>query len=257
MQCINLAVGERLAEYEANVLRGEERRDFEEHLRACDFCAEEFGTMAATLEAVEALPQAWVAEELLRTGQDLLRQESWEDAVVTFRALLHVAPNHPAAQAGLRHVAAQLEQRPAQSAVLADLLADLSALLAGLTDRLVLWLSPLWHPPLAGELVTAADTSAQEQVFSLDDGEIRVTCEWRAAYQDQPAMLRITWQAHITLPGDFWVRFTRLDDPTAVLAEVRLGSALEGEEVFTAHALGFDPTQEPWALTLLLKEPQG
>lgn len=147
----------------------------------------------------------------------------------------------------------QVEQRRAHRGVLGVL----ATAGQSLRDYHVRWLSPLWHPPLAGELVTAADTSAQEQVFSLDDGEIRVTCEWRAAYQDQPAMLRITWQAHITLPGDFWVRFTRLDDPTAVLAEVRLGSALEGEEVFTAHALGFDPTQEPWALTLLLKEPHG
>lgn len=78
-----------------------------------------------------------------------------------------------------------------------------------------------------------------------------------ATYQDQPAFLRIAWQAPITLPGDFWVRFTRLEDQTAVLAEVRLGSALEGEEVFSAPVLSFDPTREPWALALLLTEPQG
>ena len=53
----------------------------------------------------------------------------------------------------------------------------------GLTfhDRLVRWLSPLWQPAWAGEMVSAADVAAQEQVFALDEGEIQVTCGWRAA----------------------------------------------------------------------------
>jgi RNA polymerase sigma factor (sigma-70 family) len=42
-----------------------------------------------------------------------------------------------------------------------------------------------------------------------------------------------------------------------VLAEVPLGSTLAGEEVFAAQELGFDPTHEHWALTLLLREPDG
>jgi hypothetical protein len=41
-------------------------------------------------------------------------------------------------------------------------------------DRLVRWLSPPWQPTWAGEVVTAADVSVQEQVFYLDDGEIQV-----------------------------------------------------------------------------------
>lgn len=66
-------------------------------------------------------------------------------------------------------------------------------------DRLVRWLSPLWQPTWAGELVTAADVAPQEHVFALDDGEIQVTCGWRAAYGHLPVTLRVAGQAHMTL----------------------------------------------------------
>jgi hypothetical protein len=122
--------------------------------------------------------------------------------------------------------------------------------------RLVHWLSPLWHPPLAGEPVTAAEAPTQAHTFYLDEGVIQVTCTWWAAAPGQPAALRIAWHADLTLAGDFWARFTRPDDATVVLAEVPLGSALAGEEVFSMQELGFDPTREPWALTLVLREPE-
>jgi transcriptional regulator with XRE-family HTH domain len=123
-------------------------------------------------------------------------------------------------------------------------------------EDLVRWLSPLWCPPLAGEVVTAAETPAQEHVFYLDEGSIRVTCAWWAARQTQPTSLRIAWHADLTLGGEFWARFTRADDATVVLAEVPLGQALAGEEVFSAQELGFDPTCEPWAVALLLRETE-
>jgi hypothetical protein len=124
-----------------------------------------------------------------------------------------------------------------------------------LHDRLVRWLSPLWHPPLAGVPVTAAASPTQAHLFYLDEGVIQVTCTWWAAAPGQPAALRLAWQADVALGGAFWARFTRPEDATAVLAEVPLGSTLAGEEVFAAQELGFDPTREPWALTFLLREP--
>jgi hypothetical protein len=125
-----------------------------------------------------------------------------------------------------------------------------------LRDRLVRWLSPPWQPAWAGAMVTAADVAAQEHVFTLDDGDIQVTCGWRAAYGHLPATLRVTWQAHMTLPGDFWVRFTHPTDPTRPPVELRLGNTVAGEEEFTAETLGFDPTREPWALAILVKAPE-
>jgi transcriptional regulator with XRE-family HTH domain len=123
-------------------------------------------------------------------------------------------------------------------------------------EGLIHWVSELWCPPLAGAIVTAAETPAQEHVFYLDEGSIRLTCAWWAAEQGRPAALRIAWHADLTLAGDFWARFTRPDDATAVLAEVLLGSALAGEEVLSTPELGFDPTREPWAVTLLIRETE-
>jgi hypothetical protein len=60
----------------------------------------------------------------------------------------------------------------------------------------------------------------------------------------------------MTLPGDFWVRFTHPTDPTRPPVEVRLGNTVAGEEEFNAETLGFDPTREPWALAILLKAPE-
>lgn len=182
----------------------------------------------ALLEQGLLLPTELTAETLYQLGQAFPPQHAGTNPAALFCTIAE----------HLRHLPVPGEEAP-----------------EALRDRVIRWLSPLWPPPLAGELVTAANTTAQEQVFYLDDGRIKVTCEWRTAYQDQPALLRIAWQAHLTLPGDLWVRFTRLNDPTDLLAEIRLGLEPEGEAVFPTPVLGFDPTREPWALTLLLKEP--
>ena len=122
--------------------------------------------------------------------------------------------------------------------------------------RAVRWVSLPWLVPLADRRATAADIPPQEHAFYLDDGKIKVICEWWAAYQNRPATLRLRWQADFTRRGNLWARFTRRDDLMVVLIEIPLGRALEGDERFTAPKLGFDPTQTPWALTLLLTEPQ-
>jgi hypothetical protein len=48
---------------------------------------------------------------------------------------------------------------------------------------------------------------------------------------------------------------TRRDDPAMRLTELVLGSALEGERVWSAHTLGFDPSRIPWAMRLVVTEP--
>jgi RNA polymerase sigma factor (sigma-70 family) len=111
---------------------------------------------------------------------------------------------------------------------------------------------------MAGVPVTAAAPPTQTQTFYPDEGgDIQVTCTWWGAEPGQPAALRLAWRADITQAGEFWARFTRPEDATVVLAEVPLGSALAGEEVFAVQELGFDPTCEPWALTFLLRQPDG
>jgi hypothetical protein len=109
---------------------------------------------------------------------------------------------------------------------------------------------------MAGVPVTAAASRPQTHVFYLPEGDIQATCTWWDAEPGQPAALWLAWQANITQAGTLWARFTRPEDPTVVLAEVPLGTALVGEAVFTAQELGFDPTCEPWALAFLLREPE-
>lgn len=122
------------------------------------------------------------------------------------------------------------------------------------TGRLAKWVSALWIPPWVGQPATAAEIPEQTQVFYLEDGAIRIACDWRAAAQDTPATMRIAWRVNLSTPSDLWVRFTQPDTATP-LAEVRLGTALEGEEIFTQAALGFDPARDSWALAVILREP--
>jgi hypothetical protein len=128
---------------------------------------------------------------------------------------------------------------------------------APLHDPFIRWLSALWHPPLAGALVTAADIPPQEKTFYLDEGTIRVTCTWWTATRDRPAALWMQWHADVTRPGDLWVRFTHAapEEAAVILAELRLGSALAGEAEWSTDTLGFDPSRERWALALMLREP--
>ena len=143
----------------------------------------------------------------------------------------------------VRHVQAPLGFR-------ARVMARIAAESPSLRDRLVRWLSPAWHPIAS----TADGGSAQKHVFPLEDGNITVTCDWWIPQQDQPGRLRVEWQAQVALPVEFWARFTRPDDPTALLAEIHLGNFLWGEKVFTVEMLGFDPAREPWAFAIVLRE---
>jgi hypothetical protein len=124
-----------------------------------------------------------------------------------------------------------------------------------LGERLGQWLSPVWRPLWAGEPVTAADIPVQEHVFPLDEGEIRVTCTWQPAHRQRPATLRLAWHTTVRRPGVLWARFVRPEATATLLSEMPLGQAVEGEEVWPASTLGFDPTGAPWALLLVLKEP--
>ena len=121
-----------------------------------------------------------------------------------------------------------------------------------LRDHSVRWLSPLWPQPI--QVATAADAAAREHTFHHDAGEIKISYKTWTTGSDRPVMLWIAWQADFVLSEDLWLRFTRLHDREALLAEVRLGYSMEGERLFRSDRLGFDPTREPWALALLLKE---
>lgn len=120
--------------------------------------------------------------------------------------------------------------------------------------QLVRWLSPPWLPKWVGEPVPAqTDMPPQEHVFRLEDGEITLTCSWKSRYHETPAYVWVQWRADISTPSELWVRFTRPETGT-VLAEVRLGSHLAGDDIFTSDDLGFDPALEKWSISLILRE---
>lgn len=147
-----------------------------------------------------------------------------------------------------------LEPQMVSKPALADRLADqLGRVARGLREVVS---SAPWFLPLAGVPVGAADIPPQENVFQLDEGFIKVTCQWWAAAQGQPATVWLEWKTDTLLPGDLWVRFTQRDNTSAILAERPLGNAFRGECSWFASELGFDPMHVPWAMILLVKASQ-
>jgi hypothetical protein len=201
----------------------------------------------ALLEQGMLLPAELTTETLHQLGRAFPLKHGGADPAALFSTLAATLRQLPFPQDVVVAASPPAAARPHQEKPLAAL--------QTLGGGLVRWLSPLWHPPLAGELSTAADTAAQVHTFYRDEDEIRVTCEWRAAVTDQPAILRIAWQASLSCQGELWVQLRRRDDPAMRLTELVLGSALEGERVWSAHTLGFDPSRIPWAMRLVVTEP--
>lgn len=125
--------------------------------------------------------------------------------------------------------------------------------LSDISNTLVKWLSPLWEPQWAGMHVSAGDIPEQKHRFRMKEGEIEISCRWRSPHGNTPAYVQVSWAADITTDCEFWLLFIN-PGTKAVLSEVFLGTALEGGKIITSKTLGFDPSAEPWAASVLLKE---
>ena len=112
-----------------------------------------------------------------------------------------------------------------------------------------------WEPRYAGQLATSADIPPQDHAFVLQDGQIDVFCSWEGATQDAPALIRLSWIAHLAAPGEILVRFVE-PETNRIRHEDSLGSNLDGERSFTQAQIGFDPAQERWALALVVREEE-
>jgi hypothetical protein len=124
-----------------------------------------------------------------------------------------------------------------------------------LGTTLLHWASPLWQPQWAGQFVGAGDIPVQTHTFSWEQGTIEVRCSWQPQSGATPAYLDLSWRADTGLEGAFWCRFVQ-PETQVVLAEVLLGRAREGGKYFTQQELGFNPSQEAWALVILVKSPE-
>ena len=115
------------------------------------------------------------------------------------------------------------------------------------------WISPVWEPDFAGQPVTAADIPEQTKYFKMTDGEIKLSCMWRAQYGEKPAYIRVKWDANISSGYEIWIAFFN-PETKSFFSEVPLGTHLNGGTVIQSQTLKFDPSCERWAASVVLKK---
>jgi len=117
--------------------------------------------------------------------------------------------------------------------------------------RINRWVSPLWEPQWAGEIVTALDIPEQHKSFTNEESDIEISCYWRNAQDSFPAYIQISWQVKIVAPGELTARFVN-PQTQEILCDLVLGKEIIGSEKFTSDDLGFDPSSEKWGLSILI-----
>ncbi len=115
------------------------------------------------------------------------------------------------------------------------------------------WISSLWEPQWAGVPANAAEIPEQTHSLTVDDGEIKISCYWKPKFRNDPAYIHLSWSARITKPVRLWARFVN-PESNEIRSEICLGTRLEGEESFTSDRLGFDPSNEKWAISIIFQE---
>ncbi|MEZ4527119.1 MAG: hypothetical protein R2941_14470 [Desulfobacterales bacterium] len=118
--------------------------------------------------------------------------------------------------------------------------------------RLVQWISPIWEPQWAGVAVTAADIPEQHHEFVMREGNIDISCSWQGAYGNSPAYIQISWTASLMTDCELWLRFV---NPLThdLFSEILLGAEPEGGKIITGDRLGFDPSKDRWATSIMMK----
>lgn len=123
-----------------------------------------------------------------------------------------------------------------------------------LTQALKDWIMKiLWTPQWAGQDVTAADISKQTHTFTTEDGDITIECYWEKATQYDPAYIWLNWQADLKSEKALNMLFVN-PETQGIYHQVNMKTIYTGEETFTDDELGFDPSCERWALSVLLQE---
>ncbi len=120
-------------------------------------------------------------------------------------------------------------------------------------DRVKSRLSELWAPQYVLQPASATPESGEEHTFKIGDSDITVSCSVRGAYRQKPAHITIAWDANLAVRSEISARFLK-PDTQEILKEVYLGTEQKGEKPFSSQDLGFDPSQEEWAITIVLQE---
>ena len=110
-----------------------------------------------------------------------------------------------------------------------------------------------WEPKWVGKQVSAADIPEQRHTFRMAEGNLELSCSWRGKTAGSSAYIRLKWDARLTSRKEIWVRFS--DPETQSLrCEKLLGTLWKGEKPFYQDDLGFDPSRDPWAIAIILRE---
>jgi hypothetical protein len=129
-----------------------------------------------------------------------------------------------------------------------------SSAISKIKEALITWVSPLWEPPLTGEMMTAAaDIPEQSRHFKMEHGEyINISCAWKGKDRTASAIM-LAWNANIFTNSQLWARF--IDPETRdILFESCLGTKLEGEKTFSEDETGFNPCSQKWAVAIIVEE---
>ncbi len=98
----------------------------------------------------------------------------------------------------------------------------------------------------------------QTIAFSIEDGSVNqgnleISCFWKSWTEKTLSYLDLSWKANIEIRGELWCRF--IDPSTrSALVEIPLGTYKEGGKYLTNTLLGFDPSEEQWVLSFLLRK---
>ncbi len=108
-----------------------------------------------------------------------------------------------------------------------------------------------WEPQYAGRLVAAADIPKQEHAFITNYGEVHTACYWGEQQNDDPAYIWLSWKANISSDNEIRIQFIN-PETQKIRHEISLGTIRVGEETFTSYDLGFDPSCERWAISVII-----
>jgi hypothetical protein len=102
-----------------------------------------------------------------------------------------------------------------------------------------------WEP-----LRQTASGIQEEHTFQTADGRITATCQWECPKDHDPGYIEISWQADIESERELSLQFIQPDTHEILYAE-HLGVIRNSHATFTFEELGFDPTQEKWAIAIV------
>jgi len=110
----------------------------------------------------------------------------------------------------------------------------------------------VWIPEGAGQILTAADISAQEKTFM--GGIIRIICDFGGEDGDDPAYIWLSWNVKET-PENSELRICLVNaDTEEIYFKILPGNLKHGEQTFTSDEIGFDPTKTRWAVEIELQD---